>query len=303
MVLAELRERFPALDSWVIQAQGLLDPRRVLLAPEDEALHLAWCKQDGWEMAHVVLPPDLCRFGQPLNREALGETIADLLLERGITTAQGIVELLLPLAGCQWAVLTGPAASDLQTGEDLRVLKPELPWSLSLQECYLDVVPLPEQDASLVVGAPRLHLQAWLDTLQEADLPVRRAEWLLLSAWRGLLVAHDGVDQRLVWLVEQAGRWRLLLLCDGCPQFDLTLKGSDIPSLQDEVLELVQLWFDQAGAEVSSSAGLPGWWVTAAAHWRGQWGALHDSRHGPLRSDAEMSLFQIALMAPLEATR
>ena len=62
MVLAELRDRFPALDSWVIQAQGLLDPRRVLLAAEDEALHLAWCKQDGWEMAHVVLPPDLCRF-------------------------------------------------------------------------------------------------------------------------------------------------------------------------------------------------------------------------------------------------
>lgn len=84
-VLTELRDRFPALDGWLMQVQGLLDPRRVLLAPDDEALHLAWCSQDSWELAKVDLPPDLCRSGQPSNRDALGEMIADLLLERGMS--------------------------------------------------------------------------------------------------------------------------------------------------------------------------------------------------------------------------
>ena len=84
-----------------MQLQGLLNPRRVLLAPEDEALHLAWWSQEGWEMATMVLPPDLCRFGQPMNREALGETIADLLLERGLSLPQVEIDLLLPLSSCQ----------------------------------------------------------------------------------------------------------------------------------------------------------------------------------------------------------
>ena len=96
VVLAELRDRFPAIDGWLMQVQGLLDPRRVLLIPEDEALHLAWRSQYGWEMSTMVLPPDLCRSGHPLNHEVLGETIADLLLEKGFGLPQVEVELLLP---------------------------------------------------------------------------------------------------------------------------------------------------------------------------------------------------------------
>ena len=120
MVLAELRDRFPALDSWVIQAHGLLDPRRVLLAPEDEALNLACWSQDDWALSNLVLPPDLCRFGQPLNREALGETIADLLLEQGLSLPQVEVELLLPLTSCQWRLLEGAASAALSCCAELR---------------------------------------------------------------------------------------------------------------------------------------------------------------------------------------
>ena len=47
VVLAELRDRFPALDSWVMHVQGLLDQHRVLLALEDEALNLACWLQHG----------------------------------------------------------------------------------------------------------------------------------------------------------------------------------------------------------------------------------------------------------------
>ena len=112
-VLTELRDRYPVLDGWLMQAQGLLDPRRVLLAPEDDALHLVLWSSDGWALSNVALPPDLCSSGQPLNSDVLGETIADLLLEQGLSPPQVEFELLLPLASCQWRLLEGPAAAGL----------------------------------------------------------------------------------------------------------------------------------------------------------------------------------------------
>ena len=288
MVLAELRDRFPVLNGWWMQVQGLLDPLRVFVVPEDEALHLAWWSQDGWEMSTMVLPPDLCRSGHPLNQEALGETIADLLLERGLSLPQVEVELLLPLSSCQWCQLEGAASAALTCGADLRALEPELGWSLPLHDYYLDLLHQPQGDSTLVVGTERLLLQAWADTLKEADLPLRRVEWLLSAAWRSLHDADAGRDERLVWLVEQAGRWRLLLLRNGCPEVDVSLQALEHPLLRCEVLGLVEAW---------APSGLPGWWVSAAPQWKGCWAAEHDSRQGPLWSDAEMSLLDLALMA------
>jgi len=291
VVLAELRDRFPALDGLLMQLRGLLDPRRVLLVPEDEALHLAWRSQDGWEMSTMVLPPDLCRSGHPLNPEVLGESIADLLLERGFSLPQVEVELLLPLISCQWRLLEGTASAAL-TGDELRALQPELGWSLSLEDSYLDVQQQPQADVAVVVGIERQLLQAWADTLKEADLPLLRAEWLLTAGWRGLCDAHAGADEHLVWLVEQQGRWRLLLISNGCPEVDLSLQALKQPALRDEVLGLVEAW---------APVGLPGWWVTAAPQWQGCWAAEHDPRQGPLRSDAELSLLDLALTASLGA--
>ncbi len=291
VVLAELRDRFPAFDGLLMQLRGLLDPRRVLLVPEDEALYLAWRSQDGWEMSTMVLPPDLCRSGHPLNPEVLGESIADLLLERGFSLPQVEVELLLPLISCQWRLLEGTASAAL-TGDELRALQPELGWSLSLEDSYLDVQQQPQADVAVVVGIERQLLQAWADTLKEADLPLLRAEWLLTAGWRGLCDAHAGADEHLVWLVEQQGRWRLLLISNGCPEVDLSLQALKQPALRDEVLGLVEAW---------APVGLPGWWVTAAPQWQGCWAAEHDSLRGPLRSNAEMSLLDLALTASLGA--
>tara|TARA_B100000614_G_scaffold213758_1_gene197579 strand:- start:81 stop:971 length:891 start_codon:yes stop_codon:yes gene_type:complete len=287
-VLTELRDRFPAIDGWLMQVQGLLDPRRVLLAPEDEMLHLAWWSGDGWKLSNVVLPPDLCRSGQPLNADVLGETIADLLLEQGLSPPQVEIELLLPVDSCQWRLLEGPAAVGLTSGADLRVLQPELGWSLALQDSYLDLIPQSRENLALVVGTDRLLLQAWVSTLEEADLSLRRVEWLLLAAWRGLCDAQAGADEHLVWLVEHGGNWRLLLSSHGCPEVDLNLKASEHPALREEVIELVEAW---------DPPGSPGWWVTAGSQWQGCWAAEHDSLQGPLRSDAEMSLLELALTA------
>ena len=287
-VLTELRDRYPVLDGWLMQAQGLLDPRRVLLAPEDDALHLVRWSSDGWALSNVALPPDLCSSGQPLNSDVLGETIADLLLEQGLSPPQVEFELLLPLASCQWRLLEGPAAVGLTCAADLRLLQPELGWSLVLQDSYLDVIPQARGDSALVVGTDRCLLQAWASTLEEADLSLRRVEWLLSAAWRGLCDARADADEQLVWLVEQGGQWRLLLLSLGCPEIDIGLAASEHPALREEVMELVEAW---------DPAGLPGWWVTAGSQWQGRWAAEHDSSLGPLRSDAEMSLLELALTA------
>jgi len=286
-VLTELRDRFPAIDGWLMQVQGLLDPRRVLLAPDDDALHLAWWSEDGWELSNVVLPPDLCRSGQPLNRDTLGETIADLLLEKGFSPPQVEIELLLPMTSCQWRLLEWPAAVGLNCAADLRLLQPELGWSLVIQDSYLDVIPQTREHLALVVGTDRFLLQEWVSTLEEADLALRRVEWLLSAAWRGLCDAHASADEHLVWLVEHGGHWRLLLASHGCPEIDLHLKASEHPALREEVRELVEAWDPDR---------LPGWWVTAGSQWRGRWAAEHDSQEGPLRSDAEMSLLELALM-------
>ena len=106
----------------------------------------------------------------------------------------------------------------------------------------------------------------------------------LFSRLRGLV----SIESK--WLVEHGGRWRLLLLRKGCPEFDLSLQASEYPWLRDEVLGLVEAW---------APAGLPGWWITAGPEWQGCWTADHDFERGPLRSDGDMSLLDLALKASL----
>ena len=57
------------------------------------------------------------------------------------------------------------------------------------------------------------------------------------------------------------------------------------------MLGLVEAW------DTEDSLSL-GWWVTASSQWKGGWAAEHDPRLGSLRSDAEMSLLDLALIAP-----
>ena len=292
MVLADLRDRFPALDGWMVQLQGLLEPSHVVLAPEDDSLHLALSSQGERQIASLALPPDLCRMGQPLDRQALGETIADLLLERGQIPARVSVELLLPLPSCQWRVVQVAEPGQAWDLDALRALQPDLGWSLTLQESYLDLLPLAHDDRTLVMGTDRLLLQSWIETLAAADLSVRRAEWLLSAAFRGLSSAWGNREERLVWLVEHGGHWRLLLLHGGCPDVDLALEAVELPELRREVLELVQAW--------RQPQERMGWWVTASPQWQGQWAPEHDPQLGVLHSDAEMTLLDLALIAPRE---
>ena len=166
MVLAGLNDR---IQGWGREPPGPGAARsRAGLAPSDAAL--SWCLKGEQRVTSVLLPQDLVRAGVPVQREVLGDTLADLLLDQGLVGAQVEVELLLPLPCCQWRLLQGAAVSMLGNGDDLRALGPDLGWSLSLEDSYLDLLPDAVTETVMVVGT-ELVLQAWLDT-GSADLRV-----------------------------------------------------------------------------------------------------------------------------------
>ena len=293
MELADLRDRFPALDGLLVQITGLVTRRRVVLAASDRVLSLAWLDQGEQHIIETELPPDLCQGGVPLQREVLAEMVADLLLEQGIASVSVEVELLLPLPSCEWRLLEG--AAGLADASSLRTLAPELTWPLQWQESYVAWTSLAEMDMAMVVGADRLIVQAWIDMVASADLNLCQAEWLLVAAWRALQALNEPMKGEWAWLIESEGGWRLVLLCEGLPELDVVLQATQLSSVRDEVLFFLDAW-DQKQRQVGVRRS---WWITAGPSWKGRWKEGHRAGlHGPLVSDAEMSLLQLALKAP-----
>ena len=293
MELADLRDRFPALDGLLVQTSGLLTRRRVVLAASDRVLSLAWWEQGEQRIINTDLPPDLCQGGVPLQREVLAEMVADLLIEQGVASVSVELELLLPLPSCHWRLLEG--AAGLGDATSLRVLAPEMNWPLQWQESYVALTSLQDREMAMVVGADRLILQAWIDMVASADLNLCQAEWILVAAWRALQALNGPLEGEWVWLIESEGNWRLVLLCEGRPELDFVLQATQISSLRDEVLFLLDAW-DQKQRQIG---GRRSWWITAGPSWKGRWKDGHGAGlHGPLVSDGEMSLLQLALKAP-----
>ncbi len=293
MELADLRDRFPALDGLLVQTSGLLTRRRVVLAASDRVLSLAWWEQGEQRIITTDLPPDLCQGGVPLQREVLAEMVADLLIEQGIASVSVELELLLPLPSCHWRLLEG--AAGLGDATSLRVLAPEMNWPLQWQASYVALTSLQDREMAMVVGADRLILQAWIDMVASADLNLCQAEWILVAAWRALQALNGPLEGEWAWLIESEGIWRVVLLCEGRPELDVGLQATQIPSLRDEVLFLLDAW-DQKQRQIG---GRRSWWITAGPSWKGRWKDGHGAGlHGPLVSDGEMSLLQLALKAP-----
>ena len=106
---------------------------------------------------------------------------------------------------------------------------------------------------------------------------------------------NASLEGEWVWLIESEGIWRLVLLREGLPELDVALKATQLPSLRDEVLFLLDAW-DQKQRQIGVRRS---WWITAGPSWKGRWQEGHgEGLHGPLVSDGEMSLLQLALKAP-----
>ena len=292
MELANLRDRFPVLDGLILQATGFVARRRVVLAADDRVLILVWWDQGEEQLIQTDLPPDLIQQGLPLQRNVLAEMVADLLVDQSLSPHSVELELLLPLPSCQWRLLDGAAGLEVTS---LRRLSPDLNWSLQWQESYLTLKSMVERESSLLVGVDRVMLQAWIETVALADVGLRQAEWLLVAAWRGLQALNDDLQGEWIWLIEHLGQWRLVVLCDGLPELDVSLQTSQVEPLREEVLFFLDAW-DEKRHQVATDRS---WWVTAGQDWQGSWAAGHQlERHGPIVSDGEWSLLQLALKAP-----
>ena len=140
MALAELFDRVPALGRLEELSRAFARRQLVAVAVQDETLTLSWLQNGERHWHGADLPADLCRDGLPMQRQALGELCADLLLDCGLSPAAVDLELLLPLQACQWRLLAGSdGGSDLR-GLDaaaLRRLAPSLDWPLTLDDAYL----------------------------------------------------------------------------------------------------------------------------------------------------------------------
>ncbi len=270
MVLAGLRERFPQLEQLQAMTEWWLLKQRVLLAVDDTALVLLWQQGERLTLRHVPLPQGLCRAGLPMQRQALAELVADLLLDMGILGGQ--LEMLLPMQACQWRLLCWPDGEpDLDQVKALRELNPELNWPFSLAESYLTVKSVQPASflstttsMSLAVRTDRLMVHAWVDVSEAADLPLLGLEWMLTAAWRTVREATKHFEGDLIWLVKQDGRWRLLLLRGGLPELDHALAasvgGNSPDQLLNEVDEVLQAWHQRCGSALPLA-----WWITAAA--------------------------------------
>jgi hypothetical protein len=127
----------------------------------------------------------------PLQREAMAELLADLLLDNDLMDAQ--VELLLPPTGVYWRVLDGIESGEF---EQAKPALADLPWPLQAQESYTALTSLGTAEGSVTpnsvsrssvtvaLGVTRLQLQAWIDVVDQADLVLRRVDWCLTSALR-----------------------------------------------------------------------------------------------------------------------
>jgi hypothetical protein len=109
----------------------------------------------------------------------MAELLADLLLDHDLIDAQ--VELLLPMAGVHWRVLDGIEPDQF---EQAKPALADLPWPLQAQESYTALTSLGTAEGSVTsssvtvaLGVKRVHLQARIDVIEQADLVLRRVDW------------------------------------------------------------------------------------------------------------------------------
>ena len=194
---------------------------------------------------------------QPLQAEAMGELLADLLLDADLIGAQ--VELVLPLQGCAWRVLDGNHVPELVLSDGSLDWLDELNWPLEASNSYVTLADCAE--AVMAIGVPRVLMQAWIDVVEMADQPLRRVDWALFSALRGLLLQLDDWLGDLAWLIPAQRGLRLVLIRDGVPEVDHSIPFDEPVAMRQELRRVVSAW----QALTSSSPGL-GWWLSLPDH-------------------------------------
>ena len=99
MPLPALSE-LPQLTALSLAWRRLIDVKPVLMAVNNTSLVCCWDQSGRWQQRVVGWPDGVCRDGVPLQREAVGELIADLIFDCDCPGAELV--LCLPLRAASW---------------------------------------------------------------------------------------------------------------------------------------------------------------------------------------------------------
>ena len=248
-----------SLGSFGIALRRFLVPRPVFVCVSNERLGFYWAASGSLLYRVVSLPDGVVREGTPVARDAVADLIADLILECDLVGAELIV--CLPLSAAGWCVVDGLAAHDLSAAR-ARLASCELPFNLS--DSYIS---LSELGGSVeAVAVPRLLTQAWIEVVDSADLPLRRVDWLLSAAQRGLMQLTNDWEGDLVWLLIDQGSGRLVLHRGGVPEVDHSFSADDVDGSQQLIRQLIGAW--QGLLDEPQPLG---WWLSISddlsPHW------------------------------------
>lgn len=240
-----------------------LFPRVVLLDLSDPLLlrgQLLRGDQPAGPAWSAPVPAQTCRDGVPIARDALGDFIGDLLLEHSSPDA-GLV-LALPGEASFWRVIEWP--DGVVPEEPLEALlerAPDLGWPHSLADCCLDLQPLQAAPAaSLVVGAARQAVEAWIDVIAIAGGSLRHlipAPACLATALQPRLQAA-AADELLAVLLPDGRATQLLVWRDGCPEFQrwLSLDPQALLPELERALRFCRQHFQAADLRLLLAEGL-----------------------------------------------
>ena len=259
----------PQLTALSLAWRRLVDVKPVLIAVNNASLVCCWNQAGCWHQRVVAWPDGVCRDGVPLQRDAVGELIADLVFDCDCPGAELV--LCLPLQAASWCVVDG-YGSDGSPGLVPQALQSvELPFDLA--ESYITSSPV--QEALAVVGVPRSLIQAWSEVAELADVPLRRVDWSLTAALPALDQLTQVWDGDLAWLVLEEKSLHLLLFHQGVPQVDHALGELDPLACQREIRACVAAW--QAMVDLPSVLG---WWLSVPSEQVDDWMPLVDGAAG-----------------------
>lgn len=187
----------------------------------------------------------------------MGELLADLLLDADLVGSQ--LELVLPLEACEWRVLDGVDVHQQAMAEPSLAWLDDLNWPLegsnsyvTLANCAADV---------MAIGVPRVLMQAWIDVVEMADQPLRRVDWTLSSALRGLMLQLSDWQGDLAWLFPAQRRLRLVLMRVGVPEVDYTIQITEPDVIRQELRRVVSAW-----QSLTSCSVRLGWCLSLPEH-------------------------------------
>ncbi|MEB3326076.1 MAG: hypothetical protein VKI39_00030 [Synechococcus sp.] len=223
MVVARAQEEWQTLRSELFPTKVLLDLSDLVLT----AQRLPTANQPPQAPWIVPLPAATCRGGRPLQTEALGDFLGDLLLSHGQIKA--LLSVALPAAACYWRALQWPlGAWPQEPARKLRSLQPDLNLPFALEQAWIDVMPVRGGDIeALVVAIERQLLAEWLEVFNIAGVRLGRMVPAQVAWMVGLQERLLGADSTTLvgLLLPEPQALRLLVWRAGVPLYERLLKG------------------------------------------------------------------------------